>query len=106
MDLLNGDKTADGKDRMLQLIGYGRIDEDALYKSVDQTVTLLAEDRIENNKCHFYELPIPESFWSAAGVCVRLPLLWHSPDIRTTRLDYRMSKLWFTLVTATSFERS
>ena len=103
MDLLNGDKTADGKDRMLQLIGYGRIDEDALYKSVDQTVTLLAEDRIENNKCHFYELPIPESFWSRGRRVREITVaLAYSPDIRTTRLDYRMSKLWFTLVTATS----
>ncbi len=103
MDLLNGDNTADGKDRMLQLIGYGRIDEDALYKSVDQTVTLLAEDRIENNKCHFYELPIPESFWSRGRRVREITVaLAYSPDIRTTRLDYRMSKLWFTLVTATN----
>lgn len=103
IDLLNGDNTADGKDRMLQLIGYGRIDEDALYKSVDQTVTLLAEDQIENNKCHFYELPIPESFWSRGRRVREITVaLAYSPDIRTTRLDYRMSKLWFTLVTATS----
>lgn len=102
VDLLNSDNTAAGKDRMLQLVGYGRIDEHALYKSVDLTVTLLAEDRVENNKCHFYELPIPESFWSRGRRVREITVaLAYSPDIRTTRLDYRMSKLWFTLVTAT-----
>lgn len=100
-ELLNGDNNAAGKERLLQLIGYGRIDDDALYRSLDQTVTLLAEERIENNKCHFYELPIPDCFWSR-GKRVRevTVALAYSPDVRTTRLDYRMSKLWFSLVKA------
>lgn len=106
IELLNSNGTAEGKDRMLQLIGYGRIDEDALYKSVEQAVTLLAEDRIENNKCHFYELPIPESFWSRGRRLREITVaMAYSPEVRTTRLDYRMSKLWFTLVTAAGLEQ-
>lgn len=106
VDLLNKAKDADGKKRLLQLIGYGRIDEEALYRSIDQTVTLLAEDRIANDKCHFYELPIPSSFWSRGKRQREISIgLAYSPDIRTTRLDYRMSKLWYSLVKANSLDQ-
>lgn len=100
-ELLNPANNAEGKKRLLQLIGYGCVDEDALYRSVDQAVTLLAEDRIANDKCHFYELPIPDSFWSTGKRTREITVaLAYSPDIRTTRLDYRLSKLWYTLVKA------
>lgn len=105
VELLNPTGTAEGKSRLLQLVGYGRIDEDALYRSVDQSVSLLAEDRIANNKCHFYELPIPPDFWSAGRRQREITIgLAYSPDVRTTRLDYRVSKLWFTLVTAATLD--
>lgn len=103
--LLDPDGDAEGKRRLLQLIGYGQIDDDALYRSVDQAVTLLAEDRIANDKCHFYELPVPDSFWSRGKRQREITVaLAYSPDIKTTRLDYRMSKLWFTLVAASDLE--
>lgn len=107
IELLNpaGDTDTAGRKRLLQLIGYGRIDEEALYRSVDQTVTLLAEDSIANDKCHFYELPIPPSFWSRGKRQREITVaLAYSPDIRTTRLDYRMSKLWYTLVKANDLD--
>ena len=105
VDLLNSADNAEGKKRLLQLVGYGRIDDEALYRSVDQAVTLLAEDRIANDKCHFYELPIPACFWSAGRRQREITVtLAYSPDIRTTRLDYRMSKLWYTLVKASDLD--
>lgn len=105
VDLLNGARNAEGKKKLLKLVGYGRIDEDALYRSVDQAVTLLAEDRIANDKCHFYELPIPPCFWSPGRRQREIAVaLAYSPDIRTTRLDYRMSKIWYTLVKATNLD--
>lgn len=105
VDLLNEAGTAAGKKKLLQLVGYGRIDDDALYRSVDQAVTLLAEDRIANDKCHFYELPIPACFWSPGRRQREISVaLAYSPDIRTTRLDYRMSKLWYTLVKASDLD--
>lgn len=104
-DLLNHGDNAEGRKRLLQLVGYGRIDEDALYRSVDQAVTLLAEDQIANDKCHFYELPIPDCFWSAGRRQREITVaLSYSPDIRTTRLDYRMSKLWYSLVKAADLD--
>ena len=100
-DLLNPASNAEGKKRLLQIIGYGKVDDDALYRSIDQAVTLLAEDHIANDKCHFYELPIPDSFWATGKRQREITVaLAYSPDIRTTRLDYRMTKLWFTLVKA------
>lgn len=103
--LLNAGNSADGRERLLKLIGYGRVDDDALYRSVDQVVTLLAEDQIANDKCHFYELPIPDSFWVPGKRNREITVsLAYSPDVRTTRLDYRMSKLWFTLVKAGSLD--
>lgn len=103
--LLNAANDADGKKRLLQLVGYGHINDEALYRSVDQAVTLLTEDRIANDKCHFYELPIPPSFWSVGKRQREITLaLAYSPDIRTTRLDYRMSKLWYTLVKANDLD--
>lgn len=105
IDLLNAAGDAAGKKRLLRLVGYGRTDEHALYRSVDQAVTLLAEDQIANDKCHFYELPIPDSFWSAGNRQREIAVaLAYSPDIRTTRLDYRMSKLWYTLVWANDLD--
>lgn len=102
---LLGANNAVGRTRLLRVCGYGCTDEAALFRSQDQTVTLYAEDSIANDKCHFYELPIPEIFWSrgrrARNISVALA---YSPDVRTTRLDYRMTRLWFTLVTARSLD--
>ena len=104
-ELLDPIGNADGKKRLMQLIGYGRIGNDALYRSTEQTVTMITEDNIDNNKCLFYELPIPDSFWSTGRRSREVTVsLAYSPEVRTTRLDYRMSKLWFTLVTATNLE--
>jgi len=104
-ELLNQRENADGKKRLMQLIGYGRIENDFLYRSTEQTVTMITEDNIDNNKCLFYELPIPENFWSSGRRFREITVsLAYSPEVRTTRLDYRMSKLWFTLVTATNLE--
>ncbi|WP_297745240.1 S8 family peptidase [Nitrosomonas sp.] len=85
IELINNNNQPGDKERLLQLIGYGRIDDEALYRSLDQTVTLLAEEQIENDKCHFYELPIPDSFWSRGRRAREITVaLAYSPDIRTT----------------------
>lgn len=99
--LLNPDGNVEGRDKLLRLIGYGRIDDTALFRSLDHTVTLLTEERIGNDQHHFFELPLPESFWAGGRRMREVAVaLAYSPSVRTTRLDYRMSKLWFSLVTA------
>src|SRR3546814_4438026 len=41
----------------------GRVDDRALFRSLDHTVTLRAEERVGNDQHHFFELPLPDSFW-------------------------------------------
>jgi hypothetical protein len=105
-DLLNPANNTEGRARLLRLVGYGQVDEPALYRSLDQTVTLLTEDQIGNDQHHFFELPLPDSFWSGGRRTREVTVaLAYSPVVRTTRLDYRMSKLWFTLVAATDIDQ-
>jgi len=104
--LLNPNGKAEGKERLLNLIGYGKIDETALYRSLDQVVTMMAEDRIGQDRVHFYEIPIPESFLTGRMRTRTLTVaLAYCPDVRTTRLDYRAVKLWFTLVKSENLEK-
>lgn len=99
--LLNPDGTPEGRDKLLRLVGYGRLDDAALFRSLDSTVTLLSEEQIGNDKHHFFELPLPASFWSQGRRTREVSVaVAYSPAVRTTRLDYRMSKVWFTLVAA------
>ena len=101
--LFEGLEKQERKQRLLRLFGYGLTDDTVLFKSLDNVVTLYAEDRIENDRCQFYELPIPDEFWSGARRTRHISVaLAHTPDVRTTRLDYRMTRLWFTLVTASN----
>ncbi|HPE60308.1 MAG TPA: S8 family peptidase [Thiolinea sp.] len=101
--LLNADNKAGGRNQLLQLVGYGRVQEEAMYQSLAQTVTLLAEDKIAQNKHHFYELPVPDEFLTANRRTREVTVaLAYSPAVRTTRLDYRHTKLSFSLVAASS----
>lgn len=103
--LLNPDSNAEGTERLLRIAGYGRVDDAALFRSLDHTVTLLAEEQIDNDMHHFYELPLPEDFWAGRRRIREVSIaLAYSPAVRTTRLDYRRTKLWFNLVTAFSLD--
>ncbi len=99
--LFEGVANRERNQQLLRLYGYGLTDDTALFESLDNVVTLYAEDRIENDRCQFYELPIPDKFWSGDRRTRHISVaLAYTPDVRTTRLDYRMTRLWFTLVTA------
>ncbi len=105
VQLLNSGGDAEGRSRVLRAVGYGVIDEDALYRSSDHVVTLYSEETIDNDKHHFYELPLPDEFW-AGGRRVRTVsvALAHTPEVRTTRLDYKATKLAFNVVTEETLE--
>lgn len=94
--------TANGRldtDSLLKLCGYGRVRDDAVFQSLDNAVTLFAEDTLHNDHHHFYELPLPPDLWTAGKRTREITIsLAHSPDVRTTRIDYRATKLSFHLV--------
>jgi Subtilase family len=105
VQLLAPHNTQDERKRLMQLIGYGQVDQRAVLESLDDVVTLLSEDRIGNDQHHFYEIPVPEEFWQGRRRTKRVSVaLAYCPEVRTTRLDYRRSKISFTLVTAESLD--
>ena len=72
------------------MTGYGLIDRSGLNQSLDERVTLLAEEQIENQQHHFYELPIPPEFWQRGQPPRELTVaLAYCPAVRTARMDYR-----------------
>lgn len=101
VDLLNPHDNADGRERLVRAIGYGGIDDEALYQSLDRRVTLIADERIDADRHHFFEVPVPPSWWDGARrertVTVALA---HAPEVRTTRLEYRATKVRFSFVKA------
>lgn len=106
IQLLNRGNDSAGRESLLKLVGYGRITQDALIESDEQVVTLYAEDRIGNNHNQFYELPLPDELWSTGKRQRQISIaLAYSPDVRTTRLDYKQTKLWFSLVEADSLNQ-
>jgi hypothetical protein len=105
VQLLDPASNAEGQKRLLRLAGYGQIIERAMYESLDDVVTLLAEDSIGNDQHHFYELPVADEFWRGQRRTRAISVaLAYSPEVRTTRLDYRRSKLSFSLVAANSLD--
>ena len=104
--LLNASNTPAGRDQLLRAVGYGRVSQSALYRSLDDTVTLIAEDKIENNRHHFFELPLPQTFWSRGRRSREISVaLAYSPEVKTTRMDYRRAKLWFHLTLARDLDQ-
>ena len=95
-----------GRERLLRAVGYGMVDDRALYRSVDGIVTLVVEETIGVNNHHFFEVPLPKTWWEGKrrlrAVSVALA---YAPEVRTTRLDYRATKIGFRLVAADSLDR-
>ena len=91
------------RDALRDVTGYGRVDRSALFRSLDDCVTLWAEELVENRRHHFYEIPIPEGFWQGSKRARELTVaLAYRPAVRTTRIDYRASSVRFRLVPASS----
>ncbi|WP_343741653.1 S8 family peptidase [Herbaspirillum huttiense] len=93
-------------DDQRHLLGYGAVDIDSLFRSSDSVVVLHAEDSIAADSHTFYELPLPASFLRSqrASREIRVSLA-HTPAVRTTRLDYVATKIFFRLVKGESLEQ-
>jgi subtilisin family serine protease len=100
-------KATETKNRELvrEIVGYGLVDEDILYRSTENAVALIAEDSINNNSHQFYELPLTSNFLRSKRASRQMRItLAYSPAVKTTRLDYIASKLTFCLLKGTSLE--
>lgn len=86
--------------------GYGQVNEEALHRSLENAVTLIAGGPIENKRHHFYEIPIPDEFVSGGKRRLReiAVALAYMPLVRSTRIKYRATRIDFRLVTAPDLE--
>lgn len=84
----------------LRLCGYGLIDDSAVAASLGNDVTLWATDTIENDKVHFYEIPVPDDLLNQGKKRKRqiTVALSYFPVTRSTRLDYVATKISFHFV--------
>lgn len=104
-DMNKAYKAANGRDAFRDVAGYGVIDEGELFRSSQNAVVLMAEDKIENNSHHFFELPLPDDFLRSKRAAREIRVtLAYCPAVRTTRLDYVATKMSFRLVKDQSLE--
>lgn len=95
------------EDQLAQVVGYGMIEISNLYRSSEEQIILIAESALIDKHHHFYEIPIPESFYNGGKKSRRREItvaLAHCPPVRTTRLDYKASRFQFRLVEAGTLE--
>jgi len=86
-------------DHIRDVVGYGKVNADTLFRSTDYEVVLLAEDTILNDSHQFYELPLPEFFLRSNRATRQLRVtLAYCPPVRTTRVDYVATKISYRLV--------
>lgn len=102
-----GDLCSESGIEIRHVAGYGIVDRSALFRSLDDCVTLWAMDSIENKRHQFYDVPIPADYWLPGRRSRKLTvaLAYRSP-IRTTRVDYRAVKIWFSLVQSDTVEQA
>lgn len=92
---------AEDNAKLKRVCGYGQVQEDALFRSAEDQVTLYTTDSMADKRHHFYEVPIPEDFYSPGKRKRELTVaLAYSPAVRTTRIDYKASKISFKVVEA------
>lgn len=98
-------KNDNKRDIFRDIAGYGKIDENELFRSTENVVVLLLEDVIENDTHHFIELPLPPEFLRSqvASREIRVTLS-HCPAVKTTRQEYVATKISFLLVRDDSLE--
>lgn len=89
----------------VDVAGYGKVDEDNLYRSTEDAVVLLAEEQIEDDATQFFELPLPDDFLRSTRASREIhATLAYSPPVRTTRMEYRASRIQYRLVSGVSLE--
>jgi len=81
-----------------RLTGYGQTTLDQTLEVSAHRVVLVAEQKIEMDGVHVYELPIPSSFYQSGGKRYLDVALAFDPPTRSQRLDYLGNKIEFYVV--------
>jgi subtilisin family serine protease len=98
-------KSETDREATRDVAGYGVIDEGELFRSSQNAVVLMAEEKIENNSHHFFELPLPVEFLRTQRAAREIRVtLAYCPAVRTTRIDYVATKIHFKLIKDVSLE--
>jgi len=94
------------KGMLRKVCGYGQVDSRALFRSLENEVTMVATGQIPNKSHHFYEIPIPEDFLSNGRRLREISIgMSYTPYVRSTRVSYKASRIDFRLVTAPDLDR-
>jgi hypothetical protein len=89
------------RDTLRRICGYGQTSVDALYRSIENSVTLVATERIANKRHHFYEIPVPGDFVSSGRRARDITVaMAHTPFVRSTRIAYKATRMDFRVVAA------
>lgn len=90
---------------MRQVVGYGKVNTDTLFRSTDDKVVLLTESAIENDSHQFYELPLPDEFLRSNRATRQIRVtLAYCPPVKTTRMEYMATKISYRLVKGKSLD--
>ena len=104
-DMKKSYRSANGRDAFRDIAGYGAVDEGELFRSSQNAVVLMPEEKIENNSHHIFELPLPDDFLRSQRASREIRVtLSYCPAVRTTRIDYVATKMSFRLVKDQSLE--
>lgn len=88
-----------------EVAGYGKVDEDILFRSSEQAVVLYTEETIADDTYQFFELPLPTEYFQGSKRIRELRItLSYMPPVRPSRIEYRGSRLWFRLVKGKSLD--
>ena len=89
------------KDMLRKVCGYGQTSIHSLYRSLENSVTLLATEQIANKRHHFYELPVPDDFVTSGRRVREITVaMAHTPFVRSTRIAYKATRMDFRMVPA------
>jgi len=93
----------DEPDKVLHVVGYGKVDRISTLFSDEKCVTLIAEEEISGDTHQFFEIPLPEDFFKHGRWQRELTVsLAHSPMVRRTRIKYKGSSMTFKIFKADS----
>ena len=101
IDVLNFNNSLNEEEKT-RLAGYGKVDEEFLYRSSEDVVILYTSDKIQNDKNHFYEIPLPTEYFAGKRKREITITLSYFSAVRNTRVNYKATRMFFKFIKNTS----